>query len=253
MMDYWWSFAPYWGLLSLGLQVACAVHALKTGRAQYWLWIILFLPGIGCLVYFLVEMLPDLRRRGGLEQAGSLLSLLDRGRRVRLLEEQLDLADTVKNRHVLARAYADAGRLDEAIDLYRRCLEGIHKDDPQIMLELGRAFFEKGSYAEAQQSLLQLQGLHASYRPEERDLLLARTRQALGDTCGALEIYAPLSRRYPGEEARCRYAILLQETGENGKAQEIFNQILVTARRSPRYYRRAQRTWIGLAKRNLAR
>ncbi len=253
-MESWVSFAPYSGLLLLGLQVACAVHALKTGRGYYWLWIILFLPGLGCLVYFLVEMLPELRGRGGLNAAGpSFLSLFHRGPSIRDLEEQLEIADTFKNRQQLARAYAAAGRLDEAIEHYRRCLDGFYKDDPQTMLELCRAYFEKGSYAEARQALSQLQTSHASYRPVERDLLLARTLEAMGETTGALETYASLARQYPGEEARCRYAMLLQETGQTQKAQEIFGQILLTARRSPRYYRRVQSTWIALAKKNRER
>jgi hypothetical protein len=250
-MGYWLSSMPYWGVIVLGLQVACAVHALKSGRAQYWLWIILFLPGLGCLVYFLTEMLPDLRRRGGLDRVGStFLSLVDRGRSIRDLEEQLDIADTVKNRQQLARAYAAAGRSDDAIRLYQKCLEGVYRDDPPTMLELCRVYYDKASYAEARQLLERLETTAANHRPMERELLLARTLAAVGETSAALEIYATLSRRYPGEEARCRYAMLLQETGQTEKAQEVFGQLLVTARRSPRYYRRVQRPWIALAKKN---
>jgi hypothetical protein len=251
-MDSWLSFTPYSGFILLGLQVACAVHALKTGRSYYWLWIILILPGLGCLVYFLVEILPDLRTRGGLNQAGSsLLSLFDRRPSIRDLEEQLEVADTFKNRQQLARAYVAAGRLDEGIQYYRKCLDGFYKDDPQTMLELCRTLYEKASYAEARESLRQLQAANANYRPPERDLLLARTLEALGETGEALETYASVSRCYPGEEARCRYAVLLQENGRTQEAQEIFGQVLRTARRSPRYYRRIQRPWIALAKKNL--
>ena len=229
-MESWWSLAPYWGPIMLGLQAACAVHALKTGRAYYWLWIILILSGLGCLVYFLVEILPDLRGQNGAGRMGaSILSGFAPGRSIRTLEEELDIADTVKNRMLLARACAEAGRFDDAIRLYGRCLEGIHKDDPQTMLELSRVYFDKGSPAEARESLHRLKTIHPNYRPVDRDLLLARTLHALGQSGEALEIYAPLSRRYPGEKARCRYAMLLQETGDARKAQEVFGQILVTA------------------------
>ena len=34
------------GIPVIVLQVICAVHALKTARAYWWLWIILLLPGI---------------------------------------------------------------------------------------------------------------------------------------------------------------------------------------------------------------
>ena len=48
-----------------------------------------------------------------------------------------------------------------------------------------------------------------------------------------------LANQYPGEEARCRYGMLLVKTGQHDKAQEVFQRILLSARRSPRYYRKA--------------
>ncbi|MEP6938561.1 MAG: hypothetical protein ABI846_02270 [Rudaea sp.] len=32
---------PILQLISLALQIACAVHVVRTGREQYWLWIII--------------------------------------------------------------------------------------------------------------------------------------------------------------------------------------------------------------------
>ena len=36
------------------------MHAVKTGRTQPWLFIIILLPGIGSIVYFISEILPEL-------------------------------------------------------------------------------------------------------------------------------------------------------------------------------------------------
>ena len=44
------------------LQVLLTIHAARTGRVQPWLYIIIFLPGIGCLLYVLVELGPELMR-----------------------------------------------------------------------------------------------------------------------------------------------------------------------------------------------
>ena len=44
----------------LVLQVLLAIHTARTGRMQPWLYIIVFLPGIGCLLYAIVELLPEL-------------------------------------------------------------------------------------------------------------------------------------------------------------------------------------------------
>jgi hypothetical protein len=45
--------------LSFIIQIALIVHVLKTGRPYYWTFII-FIPGVGPLVYFIVELLPEL-------------------------------------------------------------------------------------------------------------------------------------------------------------------------------------------------
>ena len=49
------------GLVILLVQIGIAVHALRTGRPLWWLAVILFFPLLGALIYFLVEILPELR------------------------------------------------------------------------------------------------------------------------------------------------------------------------------------------------
>ena len=46
-------------LAVLALQVACAVHAARTGRGgSGWIMVILFLPVVGSLAYVVMEVLP---------------------------------------------------------------------------------------------------------------------------------------------------------------------------------------------------
>lgn len=47
----------YW--LPLILNGICLLHALRTGRDQKWLWLLIMLPGIGAVAYLLVEVLPN--------------------------------------------------------------------------------------------------------------------------------------------------------------------------------------------------
>ena len=58
--------APAFMLSSYGLillaQIACMIHAGRTGRPYYWFLIILFAPGLGILAYLAVELLPGLLR-----------------------------------------------------------------------------------------------------------------------------------------------------------------------------------------------
>jgi len=242
------------GIPVIVLQAICAVHALRTGRAYWWLWIILFLPGIGCLVYFVAEMLPDLQRSSTVRRVGTdLVTIVDPGRSLRRLEEEMEVADTVTNRRALARGYLRAGRHEEAVELYRSCLKGVFADDVGLSLELAYALFLSGAYEEAKQRLEQFDEAELGIRAAERNLLYARTLEQTGDVDGALQQYERIVRQSSGEETRCRYALLLEKAGRTDQAREAFDEIVRRARRSPRYYRRVQKPWIDVAKQHLGR
>jgi len=47
-------------ILTVIVQIGLIIHVIKTGRATYWVFIILIAPGIGSLAYAIVELLPEL-------------------------------------------------------------------------------------------------------------------------------------------------------------------------------------------------
>ena len=236
------------------IQIICAIHALKTGRPFWWLLIIFFGSMPGCIIYGLVEVLPEMRRDPSMKRFGTeLVMAVDPSRKIRRLEEDLSISDTIKNRQLLAEAYVAAGRYEDAVAMYESCLKGIYADDPPFVLGLAFAQFLNQTYPEAKETIDRLDRVAPKFRPLERRLLLARTLEAMNELDRALEEYDPLVKQYPGEEARCRYAVLLKKTGQTDKAREVFERILLNARRSPRYYRKVQRHWINVAKQNVGR
>src|SRR5208282_6391240 len=79
------------------IQIIMAVHALKTGRNWYWLWIIIFFPFLGAAVYFFVEFLPSYPHI----TFDSVLNVLVPGRELQNLETAVADTDTVQNRRAL--------------------------------------------------------------------------------------------------------------------------------------------------------
>ena len=76
--------------LLLIVDVALIVHAAKTGRFQPWGYIILVLPGIGALVYIVVELLPEwLGSYKGQVAQRTVARAVNPGRRYRELTAQL--------------------------------------------------------------------------------------------------------------------------------------------------------------------
>ena len=58
---------------------------------------------------------------------------------------------------------------------------------------------------------------------------------------------------YPGAEARVRQAMLYKKLGDQSRADELFAAILNDARLAPQHFKRSEREWIELAKREQQR
>ncbi len=241
---------PLLGILSLLIQVCFAVHAVKTGRDRMWLFIIILFPGVGCMVYFFVELLPELRQSPQARRAGSeIVRRVAPERELRRLKDQLEVSDSITNRKALAEGYIHAGRFDEAIPLYKSCLQGMYVDDPEIWEGLCCAHFFKGNFGEAKRHLYKLKEIKSS---PEFDLLLARSLEESGEIKEALSAYADVVPHFPGEEARCRYALLLKKLGRTEEADNIFSQIIKEVRLSPKFHRKTQKKWVAIAKKEVS-
>jgi hypothetical protein len=232
------------------LQIICVVHVVRTGRAFMWIYILLFLPGLGVAAYIIVEILPGLLgSRAARNLKGHAIGHLDPGRDLRRRRDALEQADTVDNRRLLAESLVATGQHAEALELYRGVLTGIHADDPGMLLGMARAAFGVGQYDLALHTVLQLSETNPRYQPVEAQLLHARVLEALGRDDEAADDYAALVTHAPGEEVRCRYALLLQRHGDRPAAKALFDEILTRSRRAPRHYRHQEREWIDIARR----
>ena len=91
------------GILGLILYAGCIFHAIKRGRINYWLLILIFLPGLGSIAYLLIEVLPEMRNsRAARRAVVGLGEVLDPNRALRESEAGLEVADTADNKRHLA-------------------------------------------------------------------------------------------------------------------------------------------------------
>jgi hypothetical protein len=162
------------------------------------------------------------------------------------------MSPTVQNKTALAQEYLAAGQPQDAVALYREALSGIHATDPALMLGLARALFTFGDTAEVLAILERLREANPDYTSPEGHLLYARSLEMEGRTAEALYEYEALIAYYPGQEARCRYALLLQMAGRVTEARNLFEEIRKAIAYGPRHQYRAQREWYELARRQLA-
>jgi hypothetical protein len=239
--------------LALALDAACIIHALRARQPYYWFLIIFSLPGIGAGIYFFSEILPDLAHsRAAREAASDLGRVIDPAREIREATGALRLTDTAENRKRLAEALIASERYDEARTLYETALEGAHADDPALMMGLTRALFGLKDYQGVCDTLDRLREANPDFESAEGHMLYARSREGMGDLDQAAVEFESLSGYYPGEEARCRYGVLLQRLGQADEARAIFEAVVTSVETAPKTYFRTHRDWYQVAKSNLA-
>jgi len=234
-------------------QVGCAVHVVRTGRNYYWIYLVVFVPFVGMAAYFFAELLPELMNsRQAHRAAAGMARAIDPGKDLREALRQVTITPTAENKVRLAAAHLAAGQAEPAIALYRDALTGVHATDPAMMLGLARALFAKGDAAETQTVLEQLRAANPEYTSPEGHLLYARSLELQGKSEAALREYAALVPYYPGQEARCRFGLLLEANGRHGEARRIFEEVCQAIDYGPRHQRRSQREWYDLARRQMA-
>jgi hypothetical protein len=244
---------PALGVVLLLAQIACGVHVVRSGRSYIWIYLIIFVPAVGMLIYLCAEVLPEIvNGPRGRRAVGEIGRTLNPGRDLRGAMRRVEIAATPENRAALAEALVATGDPVGAASLYREILTGVHATDAAMMLGLAGALFAQGDFAATQAELEALRAANPEYHSPEGHLLYARSLEEQGQTEKALAEYDALSTYYPGQEARCRYALLLQRSGREGEAKRLYQEICQAIDYGPRYQRREQRQWYRLAKRGLA-
>jgi hypothetical protein len=119
------------------------------------------------------------------------------------------------------------------------------------MLGLARAQFALGDFSGTCEVLNRLRAAHPDLHCPGGHLLYAQSLEQQGEIERALIEYAALVEYYPGEEARCRLALLLQKAGRVAEAKVLFQQVVRSVERATKLYYRAERDWYEVARRNL--
>lgn len=241
-------------ILTAIVQVALIVHVMRTGRATYWIFILLFMPGIGAAAYFIVELLPELSNNFGARRTmRGVRKTLNPGGELRRRELEHRLSGSVDATRHLASELIEKGRFAEAVDHYRAALTGLYEHDPDLMLGLARAEFFNGEAAACKQTLAKLRKHNPDYRSPEGHLLYARALQECDELQEAEAEFAAVAAYYSGAEARVRYAQLLETVGKVAEAREQYSDILAAAELAPRHFKKAQKAWLAEARSALTR
>lgn len=240
-------------ILTIAAQLFCAYHVVSSGRDKYWIGLIIMVPGLGCLIYLVTQIIPDASNStAGRNVKQGAVNALDPNRALREAIQAFDMVESVDNRLRLADALYDLGQFREAEPHLKICLDGAHQHDPHILMRLASVQLELGAPTECLQFLDTLQEHNKNYHSEAGHLLYSRALVDTGDLEAALSSYAGLVDYSTGEEARVRYGLLLLQSGKNRQARQVLEEVIKRVNRGTKFYKKAQRSWRDQAQAALA-
>lgn len=245
----------FYGLLlpQILLQIYCIVHVLQNGKDKIWIFVILFLPYIGGVLYLFQEVLPSGRSRNITPNTQNPINTIENiffpTKKIQQLEHQLALADTYQNRLLLGEAYAAAGRYPEAIELFTKALSGLYKDDPTALSKRALTHYVSENLQAAKKDFEHV--LNTGGKLAERELLIyAIVLEKLHDAT-AEKAFQKAVHAATGLEAEYRYGLFLKNAGREEEARKIFEYMILKFKSSPAYFRRLESKWSNLAKQEL--
>jgi hypothetical protein len=252
-------FSPI-NIAILLIDLAMAWHVIRSGRSPMWIMgmgLVSFINVLALVVlwlaYLVMAVVPDFMNSHGMRRfAGSVAQATDPGRGYREKKRQVELVGSVDAKRALAEESVKRGFFNEAIELYESAMQGpLGASDPALLKGLGRARMLAGQGAEAEALFVQLKQVDPAAYDADAELDYARALALQGKNDAAVAQYEKVVNRYPGEEARARFALLLESLGQEARAQALFAEILKSVKGAPGYYRSRQREWTSIARSHL--
>jgi hypothetical protein len=242
------------------IDMALAFHVIRSGRSPLWIMgmgLASFFSFLGVialwLAYLVLAVIPDFLNSQGMRSfRGSVANAADPGRSYREKKRQAELVGSVDAKRALAEESVKRGLYAEAIELYEGAMQGpLGAGDPTLIKGLARARMLAGQGAEAEALFEQLHATDPAAFDADAELDYARALALQGKNDAAVAQYEKVVARYPGEEARARFGLLLEEMGQAARAQALFAEIIASVKGAPGYYRSRQKEWASIAKSHL--
>jgi hypothetical protein len=214
---------PFAGLgLHIIIAIFFAVHAVRSGQNNYWLFILLAFPFLGSMVYFFAVYLPNSRlQRHARQLASSAVRALDPQREVREAQAAFDYSPTAQNEIRLAQALLATGQAETALTHFEASMKGPFANDLDIRWGTAQAAYKAGQPKVALRHLQAIAQTDIHYRAEPVGLLVAKSYAALGDQEMARKSFAFAHQQSSSFDVTAEYAIWAAEQGDWITAKQL--------------------------------
>lgn len=233
--------------LILVLQAVCVFHAIRSQNQNKWIWIIVFLPVVGCIAYIFSEILT----KNKIQNTQVVLNkAINPGGQVKKLEQELKVSDSFENRIALADAYLSINRLLEAQELYEESLNGIFKDNQHVIQQLCKVYYLLEKYPNTLPLIEKIKA-NKEFNSSETHIIYALTLEQLGRYDQAEKEFLSMFAKFSNYECRFNYGQFLVRRNKIAGAKEIFEQLLEESYHLKGFERKHNRIWFSGAREEL--
>jgi hypothetical protein len=240
-------FSNNYYYISLILQAICAIHCIRKGNQQKWIWMIVFLPIVGCIAYIYTEIIGN---KSSPFRVHSNKKSFSFGNGIKKLEENLKFSDTFNNRIALADAYLQNNQTDKAILLYEDSLKGSFASNEYVCMQLILAYNELGRYQDIVNIAPKVYN-QPQFARTKAHTIYAIALGNLNQAEAAEKEFKLLNGKFSNYESRYHYGLFLLQQQRRDEAQKIWQQIISETEHMNYSERRNISQWISLTKAEL--
>ncbi|WP_299397005.1 hypothetical protein [uncultured Gelidibacter sp.] len=205
----------------IAFQAYCIYHLFKNRNSFYWIFAIIFLPLVGCIVYLVTQVLT---KRDTEKIQENLTTIIDPSKKIRDLEKKLEFTDTYENRVNLADAYLASHDYAKAILHYKKALEDKTQSGFYVKSQLVKAYY----YSKDFEEVIRLGEILEPYKEFEKSHVPFYYGMALAEKDRTIEAEAQLKiidKPYSNYNERLAFAKFLLNVEKTDAAKTLLDEL----------------------------
>lgn len=239
-------FYEYYYLVLI-LQGICVFHCVRKGNQNKWIWLIVFLPLIGCIAYIFTEIIT----KNEMEQVQSgMSSVFNPSGKIKKLQSNLQFRDTFDNRMALADAYLEAGEPGLAIEIYEKNLIGTFAEHEHGNIQLIKAYYEKSRFDDVIRVAKKVYTL-PQFKRSRAQTIYATALGYVNRNEEAEKEFMSMNGKFSNYESRYQYGKYLLRNNRPEEARKLFGEMLNESSHLEPFEKRNNKIWFSKIKEEL--
>lgn len=211
--------------LIIAFQVFCVYHAIKNRNNYYWLFLIIFLPLVGCIIYLITQVY---NKRDAENIQKEITSILVPTKKVKDLQKQIEFSDTYQNRVNLADAYFEMNDFKNAIVNYEVALNDNHQNNFDLIKQLATSYFKIQDYQTSISYSKRIKK-HNEFKRSRAQFIYGLSLEKMGQLDEAENELKQIDLRYSNYEERLVLSKFLLKRGKKAEARYLLKEIKTEA------------------------